>query len=241
MVGTAVTFLNELPEKFREFLAKAFKVTVQWLSKLPGRTWDFLTDMGSRAAEGLSNFADSFKEWIGKAYDFAVDIIKELPGKIAEFIAEIPGKVKGFISDIWDAFSDIGKTVVEAIASGFSTALDTAGRAVSWVVDTVAGGLSTIGDLGSRFGAGFQETVSGSHYHGLDRVPYHGYTARLHKDEAVLPKQEAQDYREGKSSGGNTITIPKLADQIIVREEQDIDKIAKGLAKQLNLALEGGV
>jgi len=239
MIGTAVRFLKELPGKFREFISSAYNTAVEWISKLPGMMWDFLTKTGSRAVEFLSGLPGTFKEWFQDAFDTAVDIIKNLPDKIAGFISEIPGKVKGFIGDIWDAFSDIGSTVVDAIASGFRSALDAAGSAVSWVVDTAVGGLERIGDLGSRVATGYQKGVSG-HYHGLDRVPYHGYTARLHKDEMVLPKQEAQEYRK-TGGGGNTITIPKLADQIIIREEQDIEKISKGLAKELNTALEGGV
>lgn len=39
---------------------------------------------------------------------------------------------------------------------------------------------------------------------GLDFVPRDDYPARLHYGEQVLTKQEADDYRAGKSGGGNT-------------------------------------
>lgn len=68
---------------------------------------------------------------------------------------------------------------------------------------------------------------------GLSRVPYNGYTASLHKDEMVLTRGEAAEYRSGKSGGG--ITIAKLADQIVVREEADIDKIANRLARLIEM------
>ena len=47
---------------------------------------------------------------------------------------------------------------------------------------------------------------------GLDFVPRDDYPARLHYGEQVLTKQEADDYRAGKSGGGNTtINISTVA------------------------------
>jgi hypothetical protein len=41
-------------------------------------------------------------------------------------------------------------------------------------------------------------------------------------------------YKEGaKSSGNTTVNIPKLADQIVVRQDADIDMIATKLAHKL--------
>lgn len=43
------------------------------------------------------------------------------------------------------------------------------------------------------------------HSGGLDRVPYNGYVARLHADEAVLTREEAKRWRgEGGATGGKT-------------------------------------
>lgn len=47
-------------------------------------------------------------------------------------------------------------------------------------------------------------------------------------------KSVQQAYTDGQRSGGNiTVSIPKLADQIIVREDSDIDRIATALAEKL--------
>ncbi|WP_025846482.1 phage tail tape measure protein [Brevibacillus agri] len=71
--------------------------------------------------------------------------------------------------------------------------------------------------------------TDGSHYSGLDYVPRDGYTARLHKGERVLTAQENREY----SGGGGGVTIAKLADQIVVREEADIERIAYRLAREI--------
>ncbi|MCM3560898.1 hypothetical protein M4D57_20245 [Brevibacillus borstelensis] len=40
--------------------------------------------------------------------------------------------------------------------------------------------------------------IDGSHYNGLDYVPYDGYIARLHRGERVLTRQENEQYSGGK-------------------------------------------
>lgn len=74
--------------------------------------------------------------------------------------------------------------------------------------------------------------IDGSHAGGLSYVPYDGYVARLHKGERVLTSGENERY----SSGSGRVTIAKLADQIVVREEADIDRIAVALAREIRMA-----
>ncbi|WP_416293091.1 hypothetical protein ACM7Q1_20465 [Paenibacillus illinoisensis] len=65
---------------------------------------------------------------------------------------------------------------------------------------------------------------------GLDRVPYNNYPTRLHQDEMVLTSQEARDYRNS-NGGGNS--APNITIHATIREEADIDKLARKLAFQL--------
>lgn len=50
---------------------------------------------------------------------------------------------------------------------------------------------------------------NGSHYNGLDYVPFDGYNARLHEGERVLTKKENEQYTKGKQGipGGGKIVI----------------------------------
>ncbi|WP_188068973.1 phage tail tape measure protein [Brevibacillus brevis] len=66
-------------------------------------------------------------------------------------------------------------------------------------------------------------------YHGLDYVPRDGLTTELHKGERVLTARENREYEGGV--GG--VTVAKLADQIIVREEADIERITQHLIREL--------
>lgn len=79
--------------------------------------------------------------------------------------------------------------------------------------------------------------VRGSFNAGTDRIHSDGLY-RLHKDEAVLNRGKADKYRNGGGIGG--ITIAKLADHIIIREEADIDRITDNLVRKLIAAGEAG-
>lgn len=65
---------------------------------------------------------------------------------------------------------------------------------------------------------------------GIDRVPYNQYPASLHAGEAVLTREEAKRYRAG-AGGAPTVTI--TGNTFHVRQESDIDAIARQLAYHL--------
>jgi len=58
------------------------------------------------------------------------------------------------------------------------------------------------------------------------------------KREIIPIRNNNAKEREQKTRGNNKteIKIPKLADQIIVREESDIDKIAQAIAREIEKA-----
>ncbi len=69
---------------------------------------------------------------------------------------------------------------------------------------------------------------------GLERVPYDGFPAVLHRDERVLTAGEARGQRAG--TGGIVIEINGLS----VREEADVERIASQLWERISLARMGG-
>lgn len=75
-----------------------------------------------------------------------------------------------------------------------------------------------------------------SHAYGLERVPYDNYPALLHEGEQVLTAAEARS-----SGSGRSIQIGKLADQVVIREEADIDRFAAAFVRKLQDAMLTGV
>jgi hypothetical protein len=108
----------------------------------------------------------------------------------------------------WNGTKTEQKTLMAVNSSGY---LQTSGGTTQ---ETVTNSSSGYGMLRSRA-------------IGVQRVPYDNYPALLHEGEQVITKQEA------KSTGKGSFHIAKLADNIIIREEADIDKVATALANKL--------
>lgn len=80
--------------------------------------------------------------------------------------------------------------------------------------------------------------VDGEHRTGQPRVPFDGYRAMLHKDEMVLNKHDADEYRSGKTAmtkNTKIINIGKIADTLHIKEKSDPERMAKEMAKQIVL------
>ncbi|MEG0471089.1 MAG: hypothetical protein RR588_02030 [Solibacillus sp.] len=139
---------------------------------------------------------------------------------------------KGVWENVWGAIQRSAATSINAVIGAINTMINTI-NAIPGVnipiVPKVDWGSINSGPYGTQSIA--VNSTGGAaigHYNGLDNVKYDGYTARLHKGEKVLTRREADAYRSGQGGGGG-ITIAKLADQIIVREEADIGRIADQL------------
>lgn len=140
------------------------------------------------------------------------------------------------VKNAFDNFSGALKIVqgwFETLSSWVSTAYGhvkdfigfiSSAKLPSWISKGIN---STVNLAGKLLGSG--DKPNGSHYHGLNSVPYNGYVASMHKNEKILTAQEAKAYDEGRSgnSGGVVIT----GNNFTVREEADIEKVAYQLAK----------
>lgn len=73
---------------------------------------------------------------------------------------------------------------------------------------------------------------AGSNAYGLRYVPYDGYPAILHEGERVLTAAE------NRSGAGGGVTVQVSGNEFIVREDADIDAIARQLARRVREAQE---
>lgn len=97
---------------------------------------------------------------------------------------------------------NIGTEAVDKLKNGIADAWD---GLVSWfkgIWDSLFGNLDVnVGISGSSGRGGSGNRVDGFHAGGLDRVPFDGYIASLHKDEMILNRAQADLYRKGTGTG----------------------------------------
>jgi tape measure domain-containing protein len=83
-------------------------------------------------------------------------------------------------------------------------------------------------DLGTGMGTGFDWRAR-KHAYGLNYVPYDDFPVLLHQGERILTASEARAINNGAN-----ITI--TGNSFVVREEADIEKIAREICKQIKMA-----
>jgi phage-related minor tail protein len=146
-----------------------------------------------------------------------------------------------FQTNLWgigDTMKDvfaIFKALFQLITLDFEGAWNT----IAGVINKFLSGISVIkeamgfGTLDFRVGGGNAAAQPQGHYHGLDYIPYDGYVARLHKGERVITAQENKSYT---GSMGGTTSISITGNTFNVRQESDIDAIARALAREIKAA-----
>ncbi|ASR46832.1 hypothetical protein B4V02_09135 [Paenibacillus kribbensis] len=74
------------------------------------------------------------------------------------------------------------------------------------------------------------------HAGGLDRVPYNDYPARLHKDETVLTKHEASEWRDQQRGKGSSGGVNIYLGGVTINNDSDIEVLCGRLVKALSRA-----
>ena len=161
----------------------------------------------------------------------------ELLSPLASDLVQFGADVAGVAADIIEKFEYLvtkapeAKQAIDELAER-NAAVGVAKESLGWIRDiSLEGMVSQIPFLNIPYniykGA---KWLSGSHAAGLDRVPYDGYLAELHADEAVLNAQEAALWRSVGRSGARALpaayipaALPANAQSAARRESVTID------------------
>lgn len=195
------------------------------------------TSLAAKVGFVIDDLFGKFKTWLKDNQKRINDMTKTLIETISSgLIAATP--------IIVETAEVIGSAVGSALVSKASQQLQdwskTKMRESKWVPYPVKWGMEVGGYIEDKISGKKKKkddkpsSSSGSFASGLDRVPYNGFQATLHKNERVLTPEESKEYRKG--GGGITIT----GNTFNVREESDIDKIAEELYRRINGAIAAG-
>ena len=208
--------------EYQELLAAAKKAgfsdeVIAALSDGSTESFDYLSAMFTRQnGELVKNFTQSDVDEINKLYE-------EVGNEREKFVDDLTAKQLA-CDDTW---KELNKTVDEA-ANNMTTKIKELGLSTSGMMTSMIDGINkkapelaqsvsqvkgmldyleshgitapTTGGLtfGTVVVSGDGSEVDGSFASGLNRVPFDGFIAKLHKDEAILPAEEADLYRSGE-------------------------------------------
>lgn len=215
--------VSSLLDTISTYFTPAFEILSQWVNDtfIPwlGEINGILQDESVR--QGILDFIKGLTDIATSSLDMVSAIAEKMP-----LIAQVTTAVDGFLSGV--------RGVIDHIAGVLQSAQQEFSNRLSILKQNAGRGLTGDGKVTPSKPSGTKKSAVGMPY-----VPKDDYPVLLHKGERVLTAQQNRQYNQGSSN----VSIPKLADTIIVREDADIDKIARALVKKIktNAISYGGV
>lgn len=180
-----------------------------------------------------------------KADELATSLATSATG-IDETVADVKTAVESLVTGTAVDLTENGKDAIQTLIDGMNSQIGVLGVKIS-----------TVNKMMARLNRGYAGLGSGKtgggptlqpHAQGLGRVPYNDYPALLHEGEMVLTRAEAAAYRAEQfmRSGARAMMDMRGGAQnnyetrnsqtvnfgtIVVREEADVEKIAKKIAE----------
>lgn len=202
----------------------------------------FITIMAEGVAHVIGGMAPIFQAFaavVSAVVYIVISVLKDI-------IDFINGVVKTNWAAVWDAAQKKFSDVCNSIKTVFSDAM-------GWVSDKINGVLNLIKKirLPKLDFSGLERRISSVGHNATGTAAWSGGPTFVHErggeiidlpsGTRIYPhdKSIGEAYRAGARTTTNetstTITIPKLADQIIVREDADIDRIVSRLVAKLQI------
>lgn len=153
--------------------------------------------MSALSTGGMVEASNSFRETSADIIEMNRSQLElnQAMARLGELLTPIAAGIIGFTADIVEGVT----AAITAISDLISKIREAREEANEKNVERS----STSKNSRYRAEARLREHLSGSHAAGLDRVPYDGYLAELHADEAVLNAQEAALWRSAARYGAS--------------------------------------
>lgn len=193
--------------------------------------------------------AGKYAHWTDEQKDAAYDYLYAYDGGYSTAAEVEAMKAAGlsqaaideFRSDVSNALAEGDYSITiedtwfdEATETNLQTELDGMGLETTVTLTPDYSAVQAYMDSGGTVIPGVTD-VNGSHASGLDRVPFDGYRAILHKDEAVLNATNAAVWRNGGGIG-NSSRLEGLMQQVV----SVLNQVATNTGRTQNVVLDSG-
>ena len=227
------------------------------------KNWDKIKKFFLGLGDTIKTMGGKFKEFVNSAKEKGTILGSAFQniGNIVDGLKKIFGGVITFVKGV---FTGDWKSAWEGVKGIFSGIFGTLGAVVKAPINGVIGiinsaieninGISVkipkwVPEIGGKtFGPKFPKIpllYKGTNYFSGGRAFIHDKGAEivdLPRGTRVIPHDKSIQtaYRQGMSQGSKVIQINKIADTVVVRSDDDIDRIAEKLAEKLKEADENG-
>ena len=217
--------------------------------------WKKVKPIVTKVINAVVQSFNHFKEVAGNVFNHIVEVIKGFiegaKNLFNSIISFITGTFLGAWNSAWTGVVGAFKTIFGGVKSFVKTVMN----GVIDFINRGIGGLNKIqvpdwvplvGGKGINIPL-IPQLAKGTNFWKGGLVQVHergGEIVDLPRGSRVMPhdKSVAEAYKMGNTKNNNvTITIPKIADQVVVRENADIDWIVNGIANKLKIAKQNRI
>ena len=258
MKGKIQTTLKDMMKPFEGLISGGMTNIIGFLDNVGPK----LTDFAQKVADGFKAFSESetasnllqlFKtvaETVWNAIKAVIDAVSPTIKEIFIWIGDHAEQIKGIIEklgNIWeDVWGIVGPlledawAIIKPILGFMFDAIDK----VLGVVESLTGAFKRLADafrnkdvqnaLSNSNAANGNNTYQGTLNRAMGQmtIPRDNTLINAHRGEMLLTARDARQYRKGQDN--STITIAKIADTVVIREEADINKITAGIVRKIN-------
>lgn len=193
---------------------------------------------------GLATFVGAVMQNVATAVQVAVPIVSNLIKNLSPVFKAVGDTLSALgviFKNVFSAISSVVKKAydfIKPLIDGIGGMISTVSNGVSAVANAITGkGKKKKNATGTKYFSGGISLV-GEHGPELVQMPNGSKVYTNTETNSILNQQPKNKTSKSSSSNSIYLTISKLADQIIVREEADIDKltdkVTSNLVKKIN-------
>lgn len=217
--------------------------------------WKKIKPVVVKVINAVVNKFNHFKEVAGNVFNHIIEVIKGFIEGAKTLFKSIISFITGTFLGAWNSAWNGVVGAFRTIFGGVKTLVKSVMNGVISFINRGIGGLNKIqvpdwvplaGGKGINIPL-IPQLAKGTNFWKGGLVQVHergGEIVDLPRGSRVMPhdKSVAEAYKMGNTKNNNvTITIPKIADQVVVRENADIDRIVNGIANKLKIAKQNRI
>lgn len=217
--------------------------------------WKKIKPVVVKVINAVVNKFNHFKEVAGNVFNHIIEVIKGFIESAKTLFKSIISFITGTFLGAWNSAWNGVVGAFRTIFGGVKTLVKSVMNGVISFINRGIGGLNKIqvpdwvplaGGKGINIPL-IPQLAKGTNFWKGGLVQVHergGEIVDLPRGSRVMPhdKSVAEAYKMGNTKNNNvTITIPKIADQVVVRENADIDRIVNGIANKLKIAKQNRI